>query len=85
MLPLMMTPAQIQEARALLGWSQHDLARESGLAFEAVVSAETATTSGAPQHVLYEIKAAVERWGMSVPTDPSANVIKRVGRRPSRG
>ncbi|MGB3272224.1 MAG: helix-turn-helix transcriptional regulator [Xanthobacteraceae bacterium] len=41
---LMLTPAQIRAARALLNWSQADLAAASGVALQSIKNIETGKT-----------------------------------------
>lgn len=41
---LMLTPAQIRAARALLNWSQVDLAAASGVALQSIKNIETGKT-----------------------------------------
>ncbi len=40
----MLTPAQIRAARALLGWSQAELAAASGVALQSIKNIETGKT-----------------------------------------
>lgn len=60
----MITPRQIREARALLGWSGGTLALKSGLSFSTISAAETDAQSRYADRALPTIKRTLERAGV---------------------
>jgi transcriptional regulator with XRE-family HTH domain len=58
-----MTPAQSKAARALLGWSQTELARRAGVSRSTVTDFELESRQVAPES-LAKIKAALEKAGV---------------------
>jgi transcriptional regulator with XRE-family HTH domain len=60
----MITPAQAKAARALLGWSQEDLAERSGVVRRTLMSFETGT-GNLRQETVEKIVQAFERAGVT--------------------
>jgi DNA-binding XRE family transcriptional regulator len=59
----MLTPAQIRAARALVGWSQVDLADASGVALQSIKNIETGKTD--PRlSTATALRAALEKAGV---------------------
>ncbi|MFZ1102678.1 MAG: helix-turn-helix domain-containing protein [Hyphomicrobiaceae bacterium] len=59
----MLTPQQLRAARALVGWSREDLARESGISTLAIKSFET-RGSDPRQTTIYKWRRALEKAGV---------------------
>ena len=62
--PEMMTGAQIRKARAILKWSQADLARAAGLSPESVMQAEGIGPRLVPLATTAAITHAIEQAGI---------------------
>ncbi len=70
----MITPAQIRAARALIGWKQTDLARESGLSEISIKNIERGKTDPRAS-TLGAIQSALERAGVSFIRDMASGAI----------
>jgi transcriptional regulator with XRE-family HTH domain len=64
--PLTITPPQVKAARALLGWSQTELATKAGIATSTLADFERGQRSPVPNN-LDAIKSALESAGISFP------------------
>lgn len=79
----MLTPAQIRAARALVGWSQAELANASGVALQSIKNIETGKTD--PRlSTATALRRALERAGVifledgqSVDGGPGVRLAKR--------
>jgi transcriptional regulator with XRE-family HTH domain len=70
----MITPAQTKAARALLGWTQDDLAERSGVVRRTLMSFETGQRS--PREVtLLKIRKAFERAGIQFVNSPATTGV----------
>jgi transcriptional regulator with XRE-family HTH domain len=65
----MITPAQAKAARALLGWSQEDLAKHSGVVRRTLMSFETGSRDPR-QETLQKLLEAFERAGVRFVNTP---------------
>jgi transcriptional regulator with XRE-family HTH domain len=63
---VIITPAQSRAARALLGWSQQDLARKASVATSTVADFERGQRSPVPNN-LEALKSALEKHGITFP------------------
>lgn len=81
--PLMMTPAQIRAARALLGWKQTDLATAAGVSEISVKNIERGATD-ARGSTLGKIQAAFEAAGVEIIPKDGASITGGPGVRLKR-
>jgi transcriptional regulator with XRE-family HTH domain len=60
----MATVAQIRAARALLGWSQGELAARAGLSLPTVARFETQSRARVSDEAIFKMEAALEAAGI---------------------
>jgi transcriptional regulator with XRE-family HTH domain len=61
----MIEPGQVRAARALIGWSQRELADAAGLALSIVDRFETGQSDGALSEAVEKMRAALESGGVA--------------------
>lgn len=76
----MITPAQAKAARALLGWSQEDLAKRSGVVRRTLMSFETGMRDPR-QETIQKIVEAFERAGVRFVNGPDMQGVLLRSRR----
>ena len=61
----MIEPAQVRAARALIGWSQAELADAAGVSVSLVNRFETGVPDSVPSETVAKIRAALESAGVA--------------------
>ena len=82
----MLTTSQIKAARALLGWSQAELAKQSGISEPTIARLESVDGElGGRQDTAKKIRSAIEKAGIEFIDENGGGPGVRLRRRPTKG